>query len=184
MDLVKAARKGREAAFLELFDQHHAPLFRFAYRLTGSVADAEDIVQECFLGLLRPACAYDPRRTPVQTYLFGVVRNQSLKRRQRNDSARRQVPDAGYNQSPESEVLRREIENAVGRAVMQLPEIQREVLILAHYEQMPLAEIARVMDLELGAVKSRLQRARASLKETLAAYAPGLEKKDERYRTR
>ena len=44
---------------------------------------------------------------------------------------------------------------------MQLPEAQREVLILAHYEQMPLAEIARVMELELGAVKSRLQRARA-----------------------
>ena len=50
MDLVKAAREGREAAFLQLFDEHHLPLFRFAYRLTGSVADAEDIVQECFLG--------------------------------------------------------------------------------------------------------------------------------------
>ena len=46
MDLVKAARKGREAALLQLFDEHHLPLFRFAYRLTGSIADAEDIVQE------------------------------------------------------------------------------------------------------------------------------------------
>src|SRR5437879_1279264 len=45
MDLVKAARRGGEAAFLQLFDEHHLPLFRFAYRLTGSVADAEDIVQ-------------------------------------------------------------------------------------------------------------------------------------------
>jgi len=52
MDLVEAARKGRESAFLQLFDEHHLPLFRFAYRLTGSVADAEDIVQECFLELL------------------------------------------------------------------------------------------------------------------------------------
>jgi RNA polymerase sigma-70 factor (ECF subfamily) len=73
--------------------------------------------------------------------------------------------------------LRTELEGAVSRAVMQLPETQREVLILAHYEQMPLAEIAGVMALDLGAVKSRLQRARASLKETLAAYAPGLERK-------
>jgi DNA-directed RNA polymerase specialized sigma24 family protein len=51
------------------------------------------------------------------------------------------------------------------------------VLILAHFEQMPLAEIGRVMALDLGAVKSRLQRARASLKETLAAYAPGVERR-------
>jgi len=65
----------------------------------------------------------------------------------------------------------------VARAVMELPDTQREVLILAHYEQMPLAEIALVMDLEVGAVKSRLQRARAQLKVTLAAYATGQERK-------
>ena len=47
--------------------------------------------------------------------------------------------------------------------------------LLAHYEQMPLAEIAQVLDIQLGAAKSRLQRARASLKETLAAYAPGIQ---------
>jgi RNA polymerase sigma-70 factor (ECF subfamily) len=162
-----------EAAFLELFDEHHSALFRFAYRLTGSVADAEDIVQECFLGLLRPTCSYDPKRAPIRTYLFGVVRNQSLKRRRQTD-----LPEEGasYGQSPESEFLRAELKDVVARAVTQLPETQREVLILAHYEQMPLSEIAQVMDLELGAVKSRLQRARASLKETLAAYAPAPER--------
>jgi RNA polymerase sigma-70 factor (ECF subfamily) len=173
MDLVKAARKGQEAAFVRLFEEHHMPLFRFAYRLTGSAADAEDIVQECFLSLLRPECTYDPKRTPVRTYLFGIVRNQSLKRLRKSNFGM----DATLPRSPESELLRDEMENAVARAVMELPEIQREVLVLAHYEQMPLAEIAQVLGVELGATKSRLQRARASLKETLAAYAPGLERK-------
>ncbi|HXA06858.1 MAG TPA: RNA polymerase sigma factor [Bryobacteraceae bacterium] len=177
MDLVKAARKGRDSAFLQLFDEHHLPLFRFAYRLTGSVADAEDIVQECFLTLLRPECSYDPGRTSVRTYLFGVVRNQSLKRRRRDDSTGEEGPDAKDHRSPESEALRTELAEVVARAVMRLPETQREVLILAHYEQMPLAEIARVMALDLGAVKSRLQRARVSLKEALAAFAPGLERR-------
>src|SRR5260370_36560792 len=87
MDLVKAGGRGGEAAFLQLFDEHHLSLFRFAYRMTGSVADAEDIVQECFLELLRPGCSYDPGRTSVRTYLFGVVRNQSLKRRRKNELA-------------------------------------------------------------------------------------------------
>jgi len=75
MDLVKAARIGQESAFLQLFDEHRLPLFRFAYRMTGSVADAEDIVQECFLELLRPGSLYDPALTPIRTYLFGVVRS-------------------------------------------------------------------------------------------------------------
>ena len=65
--LLRDARRGREAAFLRLFDDHHLPLFRFAYRLTGSAADAEDIVQECFLGLLRPECGFDPARTAIRT---------------------------------------------------------------------------------------------------------------------
>jgi RNA polymerase sigma-70 factor (ECF subfamily) len=164
----------REDAFLQLFDEHHAPLFRFAYRMTGSMADAEDIVQECFLELLRPGCSYDSARTSIRTYLFGVVRNQSLKRLRKNAWT---GPDAEHVRSPESEMLRAEVEDVVARAVGELPETQREVLILAHYEQMPLAEIAGVMDLEVGAVKSRLQRARAGLKETLAAYAPGMERK-------
>jgi RNA polymerase sigma-70 factor (ECF subfamily) len=181
MDLVRAARRGGEAAFLQLFDEHHLSLFRFAYRMTGSVADAEDIVQECFLELLRPGCSYDPGRTSVRTYLFGVVRNQSLKRRRKNELAGEDggedSVDARHDRSPESQVLRTELDDVVARAVRQLPDTQREVLILAHYEQMPLGEIARVMALDLGAVKSRLQRARASLKETLAAYAPGAERR-------
>lgn len=173
---MKAARSGREAAFLQLFDEHHRPLFRFAYRLTGSVADAEDIVQECFLQLLRPDCRYDPRRTSVRTYLFGVVRNQSLKRLRRIDPADDGRRNASQDRSPEDEAVRAEMEDAVARAVMRLPDTQREVLILAHYEQLPLAEIARIMGLDLGAVKSRLQRARATLQETLGAYASSLER--------
>jgi RNA polymerase sigma-70 factor (ECF subfamily) len=135
MDLLKGE-------FLELFDEHHAALFRFAYRLTGSVPDAEDIVQECFLGLLRPTSSYDPARASLRTYLFGAVRNQSLKRSRRPD-APSQSPTHGP--SPENEVLRTEVAETVTHAVMQLPDAQREVLILAHYEQMPLGEIAQVM---------------------------------------
>jgi RNA polymerase sigma-70 factor (ECF subfamily) len=175
MDPLKAARNGQEAAFLQLFDEHHLPLFRFAYRLTGSVADAEDVVQECFLQLLRPECSYDSRRSEIRTYLFGAVRNQALKRLRRNDWAKSGLEQ--LSPSPEGQVLRTEFECAVARAVMQLPETQREVLILAHYEQLPLAEIAKVTGLELGAVKSRLQRARNGLKEALAIYATDLERK-------
>lgn len=164
-------------SFLQLFDDHHLQLFRFAYRMTGSVADAEDVVQECFLELLRPGGSYDPKRTPIRTYLFGVVRNQSLKRLAKGVPPGEEVQQVWNGRSPEGEVLRTEMEHVVARAVRQLPEGQREALILAHYEQMPLAEIATVMGIEVTAVKSRLQRARGQLKETLAAYAASPERK-------
>lgn len=120
--------------------------------------------------MLRPECGYDPRRTPLRTYLFGVARNQCLKRWRRNASGAEPGSEAIDDTNPESQFLRGEVEHAVKEAVRQLPDSQREILILAHYERMSLAEIAGVMELEVTAVKSRLQRARAQLKETLAAY--------------
>ena len=173
----------REDAFLQLFDDHHAALFRFAYRLTNSSADAEDIVQECFLEILRPGNSYDSRRTAVRTYLYGVVRNQWLKRR-RNSSTGHPTPDPIDGRSPESDLLASEVQDAVVEAIGRLPDSQREALILAHYEQLPLTEIARILEIEVGAVKSRLERARARLRETLAAYAQPQRSSNERHGTR
>jgi RNA polymerase sigma-70 factor (ECF subfamily) len=158
--------------YLRAFEEHSGPLFRFAYRLTGSASDAEDIVQECFLALLKPGRSYHPQQAPLRTYLFGAVRNQALKRLRQ----RERIGDAdpidrpSKEHSPEAEAARSELGDAVARAVCQLPETQREALILAHYEQMSLAEIAEVLAIEVTAVKSRLQRARVALKEILAAY--------------
>jgi RNA polymerase sigma-70 factor, ECF subfamily len=179
--LIHDARRGKGKALLRLFDEHHLPLFRFAWRLTGSIADAEDIVQECFVALLRPDCGFDPARTAVRTYLFGAVRNQWLKRlRHREQRPRRWGEDAALEpadrRTPELEALRGEVAGAVASAIAELPDTQREVLLLAHYEQLPLAEIAEITQLEITAVKSRLQRARATLRETLAAYAPRTER--------
>src|SRR5689334_12870532 len=140
--LIRDARRGRQAAFLRLFDEHHLSLFRFAWRLTGSLPDAEDIVQECFLALLKPECRFDPARTTMRTYLFGAVRNQWLKRlRQREQGAAAESADG---RTPETETLRGELAKAVAHAISQLPETQREILLLAHYEELPLTDIAEI----------------------------------------
>jgi RNA polymerase sigma-70 factor, ECF subfamily len=169
---VRAARKGDEPAFSRLFDDLHLPLFRFAFRLTRSVADAEDIVQECFLSLLRPDSGYNPTRTPVRTYLFGAVRNLAVKRFRQTEGFNGEAEDLVDQRTPETEASRSELESLVARAVALLPGTQQEVLILAHYEQLPLTMIADILETEVTAVKSRLQRARTTLKVTLAAYAP------------
>lgn len=161
-------------ALLRLFDEHHAPLFRFAWRLTGSVSEAEDIVQECFLALLKNGCGFDPARTAIRTYLFGAVRNQWLKRlRHSGPGVASELAD---HHTPESGALRDEVAAAVARAIAELPGAQREIVLLAHYEQLPLSEIAEITQLDITAVKSRLQRARVTLRETLADYAPQSER--------
>jgi RNA polymerase sigma-70 factor, ECF subfamily len=165
-----------ERTLLRLFDEHHRQLYRFACRLTGSPADAEDIVQECFLALLGPRCAYDSSRTAPRTYLFGAIRNQALKRFRRREDPAAEATEPEDRDTPESCALRGETVRSVADAVLQLPVNQREVLLLAHYEQLPLAEIATALELEVGAVKSRLQRARTSLRQSLAQFAPGGEK--------
>jgi len=172
--LLRDVGRGKEEVFLRLFDDHHLPLFRFAWRLTGSMADAEDIVQECFLALLKADCGFDPARTAIRTYLFGAVRNQALKRLRRRETDVATEPRDP--QTPETQALRGEIADAVAGAIAELPETQREVLLLAHYERLSLAEIAEITQLEVTAAKSRLQRARATLRETLAAYAPRTER--------
>lgn len=172
--LVRDARQGKEQAFLRLFDEHYLPLFRFSWRITRSMADAEEIVQECFLTLLRPSCSFDPARAAVRTYLFGAVRNQSLNRLRRREQST--MPEQTEHRTPETTALENEMIEAVATAIAALPESQREVLLLAHYEQMPLAEIAEITESEVSAVKSRLQRARATLRESLAEYAPRKER--------
>jgi RNA polymerase sigma-70 factor (ECF subfamily) len=176
--LILDAQRGDETAFLRLFDEHHLPLFRFAWRLTGSISDAEDIVQDCFLALLRPDCGFDAARTPLRTYLFGAVRNQWLKRLRRREPSH--APDPADHRTPETLTLQSEVTSAVMRAIAGLPDSQREVLFLSHYEQLSLSEIAQITEVEITAVKSRLQRARAALRETLAAYAPERSELNER----
>lgn len=168
---LQAARKGDPAAFARLYDEHHLPLFRFAWRLTNSIPDSEDIVQDCFLALLRPECSYDAARTPLRTYLFGAVRNQALKRFRGREDATADSPLLADLRSPESEALHAETTDLVARAIRALPNLQREALILAHYEQLALADIAAILEIDVTAVKSRLQRARAALREALAEHA-------------
>lgn len=160
-----------EEEFERIYDEHADALYRFAYRLTGSEADAEEIVQECLASLLARRTAFDESRGKLRSYLYGAVRNQALKRMRNREQAAPDPPAVADSVTPETAAIGAQLSAAVARAMSQLPFNQREVIVLAHYEQMTVGEIAGLLRIEPGAVKSRLQRARASLKELLAGYA-------------
>jgi RNA polymerase sigma-70 factor (ECF subfamily) len=152
--------------FRQAYEQHKDTLYRFAWRMTGSPTTAEDLVQDCFLTFFSNAAAYDPRRGPLRGFLIGVTRNLALKQLRGERSIEEWDEEDMGCQTIDTEG--RECAEIVARAVAALPPLQRETLILAEYEEMTLSEIGRVVGADLAAVKSRLSRARETLRCMLA----------------
>jgi RNA polymerase sigma-70 factor (ECF subfamily) len=152
------------------FDQHREAVYRFVWRMTSSAAAAEDIAQDVFLSLLRHPARFDPARGGLRPYLLGVARHLALKR-WRDENRWTELDDEQFVAQPVA-VDRGETAAIVGDAVRSLPPLQREVLILAEYEELSLEEIARAVGAEIGTVKSRLHRARENLRRMLAPLKP------------
>jgi RNA polymerase sigma factor (sigma-70 family) len=138
--------------------------------MSGSAAEAEDITQEVFVTLLRHPDRFDAARGPLRAFLLGIARNLALKR-WRRDHRLEPLDDEAFVAEPLA-VERHEIAELVARAVQALPRLQREVVILAEYEQLPLDEIARAVDTTVGSVKSRLHRGRENLRRMLEPVRP------------
>ena len=173
--LLQKAGRGDEAAFLALYERHRDTVFRFAYRMLGSAALAEEVAHDCFLSLVRRPDAFDPSRASLRTYLYAAARNLSAKhlRRHGGESSVDELEDepaADEQEGPLRRLLDAELSEEVRKAVEALPPLQREVVVLVEYEELSLAETASVVGADLGTVKSRLHRARRRLRRALALY--------------
>lgn len=173
--LLQRACRGDEAAFLLLYERHREAVFRFAYRMLGSSAQAEDVTHDCFLSLIRRPEGFDGTRSRLRTYLLGAARNLSLKSLSRRGQ---EVALEEFNEEPSLEraeeplrkLLDEELAFEVSRAVGNLPPLQREALVLFEYEELSLKEIAAIAETDVGTVKARLHRARRRLRRELEPY--------------
>jgi len=173
--LLQKAGEGEQAAFLELYDRYREPIFRFAYRLLGSVEIAEDVTHDCFLSLIRKPENYRPERASLKTYLYAAARNLSMKhfRNQGRETGMDEVneePKESPRRGPLRRLLDEELAAQVRDAVSSLPPLQREALILFEYEGMSLNEVAEIAGTDVGAIKARLYRAREGLRRILQPY--------------
>jgi RNA polymerase sigma-70 factor (ECF subfamily) len=173
--LLEQAGNGNTAAFQILYERYRDPIFRFAYRLLGSVEAAEDVVHDCFLGLIKAPGRFDSTRASLRTYLYAAARNQAAKRYQSfgRETAIDELADeprSADRQGPMALVLDDELAGEVAQAIASLPPLQREALVLFEYEDLSLAEIAAVVGADTGTVKGRLFRARERLRARLDRY--------------
>jgi RNA polymerase sigma-70 factor (ECF subfamily) len=147
--------------WLEWVERHHAPLFRFAFRLSGSHQDAEDLVHDTFLAAAK---ATGPLRAPeaVRGWLFSILRNCFLMRvRRRQQAEFAQLPE----DLPEDAATTRLQEDGpdvelLQRLLNQMPEGYRTPLILFFFEEFSYREIADQIGVPIGTVMSRLARAK------------------------
>jgi len=175
-ELIKEFQSGRTEAFDELMISLQSRALNLAYYRTGNRDDALDIVQEAFIRLYRVLSDWKPKAA-VYTWLYRVIINLSIDRG-RKKKRWKQVsldscappPEKRKYHHPRQAVEDKEIGAEVARAVAGLPDRQKSVFILRHYNQMSLKEIARVEKCSLGAVKANLFHAVRKLRDKLKNY--------------
>lgn len=171
-ELVDRVARGDRAAVRLLFMRHHARVYRFVARQTGSEMMADDIANEVFLELWRQAPAFEGR-SEVSTWLLGIARFKALSALRRkkeewiDEDAVAAIPDTA--DSPEVSVMKDDKATALRRMVNALPEEHRSVIDLAYYHAKSVAEIGEILSIPVATVKTRMFYARKKLGEALQA---------------
>ena len=183
-DVVRHAVQGRESAYRELIRRYQRPVFSLVYRMVRDRELAEDLTQETFIKVLNAIDSYRPEYK-FSSWIFKIANNASidhLRRRGLNtlsldgsphaesadaiEATTLQIGDGAENQL--DEVASRELGQQIEGAINQLRPEYRSCIILRHIDGRPYEEIAELLDLPLGTVKTYIHRARNELRILLA----------------
>ena len=172
-DWMLLARSGRAGAFDELVKRHQATVLAVAYRYLGQRDAANDVAQNTFVELYRRMADYRPQGR-FRAYLHRIllnqcrmaVRSRGIRRRFQERLEREDEDGAAL---PDEEILRRERQRQVERALLKLSEKLRAVVVLHFSGELSHADIAEALDIKVGTVKSRLSAALVVLREELEA---------------
>lgn len=181
-EVVGAFLEGEERAFQELVERYQTRLLNFVYRTIGDREKAEDLVQEVFIRVYRHLHRFD-RSKKFSTWIYTIASNlakNELRNRSRNPLVLFQTMRNAWQEEdrplqfedssmrPDDLYRKRHLRELVEQAVAQLPPHHREVFVLRELEGKSYEEIAEITSVNLGTVKSRLNRARNSFAEIIA----------------
>ena len=172
-DLMLRLRAGDEEVFTFVFRRWQGPLFRFALHMSGNRTLAEDATQEVFMTLIRQTAQFDSAKGKLGAFLFGVARNQVLKRLERERPYTALAPnweevsdlrvESASRAGQLDDDARASVIEQVRQAILLLPPDYREVVALCDLEEMSYDEAAMALGCAAGTVASRLHRGRALL---------------------
>ena len=176
-ELVKRWQAGDEEAFAELIRLHETRVFRLLYRMMGSREDAEDLTQETFLSLHRHGHRFRAEAR-FSTFVYRVAANAALNRRRSLGRGRARIEKLKHRQlagddlpssprDPEDSTLGVELSEHVKTALEELSPSLRMPVVMYDIEGLAYGEIAKILGIAEGTVKSRIHRARQALREQL-----------------
>lgn len=176
---IKQVLRGDQNAFGEIVELYKDNVFQICFRMLWDRHEAEDAAQETFLKAFLNIHTYDQTKK-FATWLYRIATNLCI------DKIRKRKPDyhldaeiagtdglnmyaqlASDGRLPEEEVESMEIQASIHEAILQLPEKYRAVIVLKYIEELPLQEIADILELPLGTVKTRVHRGREALRKHL-----------------
>lgn len=171
--LIAAARDGDRKALDELLARYEQRIYRFGLRMCGDEESAREVLQETLLAAFRHLSGFRGEAS-LSTWLYQIARSFCIKERRGTHptvALANQLPDPAL--SPDAQAHARQIGEALAAAIAELPSDQREVLVLRDVEGLSAQEAAEVVGIEVGALKSRLHRARMALRARLANVVAG-----------
>src|SRR5579864_5981695 len=187
--IVAELKAGSEAAYAWLIGEFQQPVYGLVYRIVNDPADAADTTQDVFLKVFRGMKQFHGESS-LKTWIYRIALHEAANRRRwwfrhkaRETSIEPAESEMGAGgeaaiqtaltdpaESPFDNVAHREVQRRVEQELHQIPEPYRTTLILRDLEDMSYEEIAELLEISLGTVKSRLTRGRAALRKRLAAY--------------
>lgn len=164
-ELVCRAKIGDKKALNELIEIYYAEVYRFLYRRMGNKATAEDVAQDTFIKFIKNL-PYYKEKNKLKSFLFTIAINTSndFFRRHKQETSLLPLDNVG-EEITEDETLQKEEALIVRQAVLSLPDVQRDVIILRFYHELKIKEIASIQKVPIPTVKTRLRRALKALKE-------------------
>jgi RNA polymerase sigma-70 factor, ECF subfamily len=183
-ELVLRAQAGSEAAYRELLGRYQRPVFSLIYRMVRDREQAEDLAQETFVKVFNNIGRYDPRYK-FSSWIFKIASNQTIDFLRKKEPATVSLDGSRHAETPEQvEATRitaesrdatpeefveaKELGAEIERAIGELRPDYRTAILLRHVEGRAYEEIAEIMEIPLGTVKTYIHRARSELRETLA----------------
>lgn len=174
-ELARLAAKGDQSAASRLIERYQAPVRNFLRKLTGRDDLADDLAQDTFVRMLRYADRYDPKY-PMRTWLLTIARRLTInhaRRRKRETLADQWDHNASGDTGPVDRVARHDELAALRRhlsaAMADLSDVQKQAVLLFHQQGLSVQEVAEVMELPTGTVKSHLHRGRAAMRKVLGS---------------
>jgi len=185
-DLMEAYQRGDTHAFERLLRKHRKPVYNFIQRQVGNEATAEDLMQDCFLRIIKGAAAYQ-RQAKFTTWMYTIARNLCVDHMRRakhrraaslDQPVRKDEKDQGTmgdlvadsGPAVDRQVIGRQLQGRLQQAIAGLSEDQREVFLMREYLNLPFKEIAEIIGCPENTVKSRMRYALDHLRQLLDEY--------------